>query len=873
MFMMPSLSRFGWTVYCLLLLWWRTAAESVEMRCSVVGPVGELHPVQGLLERFEAGPGCAARERGNKETHVIAVGRVTNSPGNRVTVLLKPLSLPPSPLRVLHLLLSSKLPVAWWLEAERLPPNLPVLVQLSSNSSVQSRSLHLHVQTVRSLPFHPRALHRWALKHHGNLSSLTHTTHGNQVYVPLGEDPNLPAVCQLQSMFLSHNYMTSDLQQQDVQGCANTPADGISPEVHVIKLHSAGSGLCGYLQVEVIVSLVPLVANSKIQKVVLILSSSVPVNWAITAHGVRGHISVHSSNSVSPPDPPEPDLTLSSTLNSDLSTISDLLVWASESGYTKVTSYTEADLANRFVIQLAGGGTDGPAVMNPLVVKPPWAEERRLRQWLNGGGRAGGGQESFTVQCDDGRLSVTVDQHVLQSLSGPVAAVTLRDVACQAQSNGSHFLLVFPVISCGTEGLLLGQPRRVQYKNMVLLWRHKPQTILALNETGKKSKSPLGIHFSCLVAVPTLSSPADAGDVDVNTPQAGLVPWAPEGPGPDPGLSHLPTPRRRSGPALTLKLFVTERYEQERIGPCVITADHRVYVEISANGPFIDVVEVNSCVVSPLSDPKKSHFWTVIRDGCSSDPSLTLDAKDEEEEEHTKGDGEVEEEKGQLGGLEKSRTYDRDGEVSLRHKAERRGGDARARMEKSSTSVGVEEEIKPSRFSFILRPVYNDSMQFLHCSLRLCVSDSTRREPMEEAVKNNCQGGIHIPPLVSRSPRHQCEIRNLSRPMVVTQPISSLAPKMRRPPAGQRTKRLSLSPAASPDPEHSSSVVQTGPVMGIVFAAFVMGVCLMGGLWCIYCHTGTRLASLGEGHLTDQTHGAHNIWNPPSLPEQSSSSV
>lgn len=60
---------------------------------------------------------------------------------------------------------------------------------------------------------------------------------------------------------------------------------------------------------------------------------------------------------MSPPYPPEPGLTLSSTLNTDLSTIPDLLVWASESGYTKVTSYTEADLANRFVIQLAGDGT------------------------------------------------------------------------------------------------------------------------------------------------------------------------------------------------------------------------------------------------------------------------------------------------------------------------------------------------------------------------------------------------------------------------------------------------------------------------------------------------------------------------------------
>lgn len=107
--------------------------------------------------------------------------------------------------------------------------------------------------------------------------------------------------------------------------------------------------------------------------------------------------------------------------------------------------------------------------------------------------------------------------------------------------------------------------------------------------------------------------------------------------------------------------------------------------------------------------------------------------------------------------------------------------------------------------------------------------------------------------------------------MVVTQTISSLVPKLRRPPAGQRTKRLSSPPAASSDPEHSSkchiifqcsvqllnlpshplmtalslgSAVQTGSVMGIVFAAFVMGVCLMGGLWCIYCYTGNEISVL-----------------------------
>lgn len=40
------------------------------------------------------------------------------------------------------------------------------------------------------------------------------------------------------------------------------------------------------------------------------------------------------------------------------------------------------------------------------------------------------------------------------------------------------------------------------------------------------------------------------------------------------------------------------------------------------------------------------------------------------------------------------------------------------------------------------------------------------------------------------------------------------------------------------------SVVQTGPLMGVVFAAFVMGVSLMAGLWCIYHHTGNEVSFL-----------------------------
>ncbi|KAM4635514.1 transforming growth factor beta receptor type 3 [Polymixia lowei] len=887
--MMVFLSGTGWTIFCLLMLGKRTVGGE-RLQCSV-SPVGERHPVQGLLERFEAGPGCAARERGDKETHVIAVGRATHSPDDQVTVVLKPLSLSLSPRRALVLVLSSQLPIRWWLEVERLAPDLPVLVQLSSNSTVQSYALPLRVQPRHSLPFRPHTLVHWAKRHHGGLSSLTHTAQANRVYIRVGEDSTLPAVCQLQSLFLSHNYLTSDLQPQEVQGCNPKVVGGDDLEVHVIKLYSAGSGLCGSLQVEVIVSLVPPVVNSRTHKVVLILSSAVPVNWALTAHGLRGHVSVHSSNSVSPTYPAYPYLTLSSMLNSDLSTTPDLLAWANNNGFPEVTSYTEADLANRFVIRLAGGGTEVAPAVRPVVADRPWAEERRLREWLGGEGRAGGGQESVAVQCGDGRLSVAVDRHFLQTLSAPVAAVTLRDPKCQAQSNGSHFLFAYPVISCGTEGLLLRQPRGVQYKNMVLIWRHKPETAVAHNDTDRRT-GPLGIHFSCLAAVPSLHATPD--DVPTPPPSA-LAPWGPQDPGPD--RDFVPTPRPRRGPFLILKLFVTESYEKMGTGPCVIIADQRVYVEVSTKGPVTGGVEVRSCVVSPLSDPRKPSSWTLIKDGCSTDPSLTLSKvrkgvkRVDDDDDDGDDDVELEEEEREKGGrgneeghkdAARGASFRRNGRAWRRDSsggATRDRGGMRGGREEGRGRTGPEEEeeeIHFLRFSFVLRPVYNDSIQFVQCSLQLCVSGSAGQSNTKAATGSDCQSGLSVPRLVSTSPSQQCEIRNLSRPVVVTQPIGSAASKPLRPPVGQRTTRASVSQLANPSQEHSSSLVETGPVMGIAFAAFVMGVSLMRALWCIYTYTGTQPQPIRRGSLlaiSEQSNGSHGDWNSPAVMDQSNSSV
>ncbi|XP_051569372.1 transforming growth factor beta receptor type 3-like [Myxocyprinus asiaticus] len=780
----------GCALLCLLLARVGTAVSSKELQCSM-WPVGALHPVHAQLERFEAGTGCAAREGGPKESHVISVGKASNT---HVTVVLRPLALSRPVNRPVILVLSSQHPTRWVIENEGLPHNINVLVQVSLNSTAESASMSIRVTQVLSLPQRPRVLLRWILQRHATISSLTHTVSGNRIYLRLGEDPSMPNKCRLQSLFLSQNYLASEIQEQEVHGCMPS-SDRTDAEVHVIKLWSSGSGLCGSLQVEVSVSLLPPVVDSGYHMIVLVLSSAVSVNWALVAPEVRGHIRVYSSNSVSLPYSRTPDLTMTSTIASDLLSMPDLLEWADQNGFPKVTSYTEADLANRFIIQLKVGGTER---------RPQWSSQEDLT-----GDR---GKEALTHRCDNGDLTVTVDTQMLQILSLAVATVTLRDRGCQAQFNGSHFLLVFPVISCGTEGEMDGVNRQVHYTNTVFFWRQKPSEG-SNNDTDwdVMYDSPLSIHISCESSLPNPVSPVDAAPS--SQPEESLW-FAPAPPW---------MPRPHDAPLLSMELFVTEAYEKRPVGPCVITAYDRVYTQLSVSGVTGESVELHLCWVSPLSDPQTHSSWSIITDSCASDPSVLLTERETRSEitHSTEHDD--------------SRQSDRQLLPNWRQTGHSRTDSLRGMRQERGTRDIEEESALTLRFSFILRPVFNNSIQFLHCTLHLCTSGAqTDLGSSGATAQTVCPKGLQIPALTHVPASKQCEYRNLSRPILVTSPVGFLAP-----PAGKLAQKPAEMSRQSPSQDDSSRA-DTGAMLMIMFLAFVMGISLMGALWCIYIHTGRR---------------------------------
>ncbi|KAI4876044.1 hypothetical protein NFI96_021035, partial [Prochilodus magdalenae] len=863
----------------------------LKLQCTV-SPVGTLHPVQAQLERFDAGPGCAAREGGAKETHVIAVGSTNQRPEKQVTVVLRPLSYSRPVSRPVILVLSSQHAVRWVLESEGLPERLHVLVQVSANSTVELSSVPARVHSIPTLPWRARALLQWTLTRHSAITSLTHSARANRVYLHLGEDPSMPSVCHLQSLFLSHNYMASELQQQEANGC--TPSVAASgPEVHVIKLWSAGSGLCGSIQVEVSITLLPTVADAGWYNLVLVLSSAVPVNFAMVTTGLRGHITVYSSHSVTPLYPPKPDLTMTTSIVPDLLMNPDLLTWAKQNDYPLVTSYTEANLANRFVIRLRGSGT----VQVAMEAKE---EETRLRQWLSHEDDDGveGSQEAISAQCLDGRLTVSVDKQVLQALSLSVLAVTLRDPSCQAQSNGSHFLLAFPVISCGTEGEITRQSKEMQYKNTVLLWKRKPWMGPSDGTNWKVAEdlTPLVIHFSCAVPFPTPPSvprPSSARPVETqwhSTASDSLWFITPNG-----------------APLLSMQLFASKEFERRAVGPCVISVNGRVYAEISSSRALSGRLELTSCVVSPLSDPRAYPSWPVVQDFCPADPSFNLETRakeervsKEEEEEEREGqeesdEGEREESEGErereeeedeaeerVGRGQRKGSRQGGGRKETREEEQREGGDGsgkrkspkqknkRIKGKREGASGGARKERRTGprlRFSFVLRPVFNNSIQFLHCSLQVCGGE----RPVA-TVQRDCTQAPPVPALTHTPAGPQCEYRNLSRPVLVTySPTAGLA-SLLPPPAGQLARKPTVTNTEMSRHSSSDFVADTGPVVVIVFAAFLLGISLMGALWCIYSCTG-RPTGVHRNSYIETTEHNSNSWNPVAQLEEASSSV
>nr|XP_044609140.1 transforming growth factor-beta receptor type 3-like protein isoform X3 [Equus asinus] len=242
------------------------------------------------------------------------------------------------------------------------------------------------------------------------------------------------------------------------------------------------------------------------------------------------------------------------------------------------------------------------------------------------------------------------------------------------------------------------------------------------------------------------------------------------------------------GPWLRRPLFSLELSDSEdafprRGGPLEVPASSRVFVQAAlARASPRWGLAVHRCSVTPSSRPAPGPALALLRGGCPADASVAFPPPPPPP----------------------------------------RPGAAR-----------------PARFSFLLRPVFNASVQFLHCQLSRCRRLRGGRQapasltpprpspclPQDEACAGAGSGSGESPG--ADSPH----LHTLTQPIVVTVPRPPPRPPKSVPGRAVRPEPPAPAPAA----------LEPAPVVALVLAAFVLGAALAAGLGLVCAHSGTTL--------------------------------
>uniref|UniRef100_A0A7N9ASN1 Transforming growth factor, beta receptor III n=1 Tax=Mastacembelus armatus TaxID=205130 RepID=A0A7N9ASN1_9TELE len=158
-------------------------------------------------------------------------------------------------------------------------------------------------------------------------------------------------------------------------------------------------------------------------------------------------------------------------------------------------------------------------------------------------------------------------------------------------------------------------------------------------------------------------------------------------------------------------------------------------------------------------------------------------------------------------------------------------------------------QLNKKRFSFTFNSNFNISLLFLHCEMSLCTkkSQNNQRLPLCLAPSTSCDSltATHILMMMINT-------KTSTKPLVV------------------------VDGSGQSDITGTVYVLDTPTVVGIAFAAFVIGALLTGALWFIYSHTGETASTQQiqkSQPASENSSAAHSIGSTQSTPCSSSSTA
>ncbi|KAM3619809.1 uncharacterized protein V6R79_013920 [Siganus canaliculatus] len=804
-------------------------------------PVGKGHPVQAMLKSFTALSGCASRGTSSlpQEVHIVNLrGHAPEGADNapvEVELHLKPIQSLLRHQKPLAFVLNSPQPLMWKIKTENLALGIKHTFHVSEGSDVlfQPGNFCLACQIQKeTLPHGNEHLLNWAQKKYRAVTSFSELRMTQDIYIKVGEDPVFSDTCKIDSKFLSLNYLGGYVEPQTSKGCVLSGPDK-DREVHIVELQAPNSSSA--FQVDVIVELRPLEADAPLHRdVVLLLKCAKSVNWVINAHNVIGRLDVVASNTVSVGSSTERLMQVSKSPRQHLPTGSQALIkWAAEHGYSPVTSYTSTPVANHFNIRLRE-----PDVVDPLEsMFPPELSILRDSSALPGAGAASR-RSSLPFPFPPPVApppSLDMPPWENREANEPQGAHLSVDLSVQCEDTRM-------VVSVDKESL---QANGFTHANLTL---QDPACKATVNATHYTLETPLtgcqttvfpmqgssmAFYINSVLISHVETKDGSGGPVDYEDLESG-----------DLVLRRDPVELARTftEPASVIVFNCTYMQKQDnpvttpRIPPGPgrqpvknMTFNMELYNTLPFSNPsrqaFLTVSQNQQIFVevsSAVSDPDLGFTIISCFVSPNSNPSVSSDytlietvcPKDDSVE-----------------------FYPRRG-FPVPH-------------------TQTEKKV----FSFTFNSKFNTSLLFLHCEMSLCSKRSQSIQRLPQCLQSNeaCDS-LGVDSILVM----MMHTKTSTKPLVVVDET------------GQPAVTAPQNPPVEPPVESTLYVLDTPTVVGIAFAAFVIGALLTGALWFIYSHTGETAGTQQvqkSQPTSENSSAAHSIGSTQSTPCSSSSTA
>nr|XP_022322376.1 transforming growth factor beta receptor type 3-like [Crassostrea virginica] len=753
--------------------------------CKIAFPMTTQY-ISAYYDTVIQGKGCTSNSTTNSsaEVHVINLlnaGPVFRNDLAEVNLLIKSRNEESAYVEPFVYVLNSRQPVRWKIRTDiTLASKKKHLFVIPPYSSIRLvTDSHRKQERKNTMPQDTQALMSWVKSEYNVITSYTELKRGNHMTLNVGLDNHAAHDCVIQENSSQKlNVMAKFEQPQISSGCI-VPQTDISRVAYIIEVEQVSNVANTTAAIEAHLDIRSM-SRKRVQKDFwLVLKSPDYVNWRVSTHKLQGYIDIVANSYV---DMTRIRMDPVNVRRDEISaTKQELIRWV-EDYLGPVALYTKVNLANKIKLILPDTASNNSPKGNPTHIDP-FSVRAYTKTVI---------RRVLRTECDDtGKVVVHMTKSIMKIFNLSRKQITLLDNSCVGMVNKRELIIASMPDTCKT--VVTHKGTQSQYSNAVVIHRdevedglYEQSSGMGLNEV-EEGEEDFGMEGSG-------GSPTDGtyiDDEDLNQSQDRIeIPI------------HCTAPKRKKEelvPTSTSKprnishwdpstdihysitLYRSPHYTDPlHTFPLALPANSRVYVIASIEADQSLRVVIQNCWITPSHDD--SPLW-LIKDGCIMDNKVHM----------------------QRGILQ-------------------------------SLTQG-------QRFSFWLSNAM--PYHYLKCQLSTCQNwqkESNKGIPMCVSESSLCNSDspiallkeITLGPLYaldSKSNPDQEDVENRNS-TIITEPMVNIVNQQQ--PVGDKIKK------EEPPTSGQTVVVEgldSGTVIGIAFAAFIIGVLLVAALWFIHTHT------------------------------------